>query len=197
MSKEKFKQYYEEISGDRDIREEVSRYRRASQLAQVWAGAKVLDIGCRDGGLRNYLNNKVQYMGIEIVKKYESPYVKAKDISEGTDFENDCFDYVFCIKALEHVRNSYFVLTEIKRVLKPGGFLVLSIPNPYHLKEILWDIFNIPDESGHIYSWTKQTFRKLIIFYGFEFVSMSGTYLIPGLSWSGFCSRSFIYKLRK
>lgn len=197
MSKEEFKEYYEEISGVRNIKEEVSRYKKASQMAQVPTRAKVLDIGCRDGALRDYLRIEVQYLGIEIVKKYESPYVIIRDISEGTEFENDYFDYVFCIEVLEHVRNPYFVLNEIKRILKPGGFLILSVPNPYHFKEILWNLFNVPDKTGHIYSWTKQTFKKLIKFCGFEFTAMRGTYLIPGLSWNGFCSRSFVYKLRK
>jgi len=197
MSKEKFKQYYEEISDVRNIKEEMARYRKASQLAQVPAGSKALDIGCRDGALRNYLRSEVQYYGIEIVKEYASQYVKTQDISAGTDYENDYFDYVFCIEVLEHVRNPHFVLNEIKRILKPGGFLILSVPNPYHFKEILWNIFNVPDKTGHIYSWTKQTFRKLIKFCDFKLVSMTGTYLIQGLSWSGFCSRSFIYKLQK
>ena len=197
MSEEKFKKYYEEISGVRNLKEEVTRYKKASFLAGVPAGAKVLDIGCRDGALWNYLGKEVQYMGIEIVKQFASQHVKTQDISKGTDFENDTFDYVFCIEVLEHVKNPYFVLMEIKRILKPNGFLILSVPNPYHFKEIIWNIFNVPDKTGHIYSWTKQTFRKLIKFCDFKLVSMKGTYLIPGFSWDGFCSRSFIYKLQK
>jgi len=157
MLKEKFKQYYEEIGGVRNIKEEVSRYRKTSQLAQIPAGAKALDIGCRDGALRNYLGSEVQYYGIEIVKKYASQHVKIQDTSEGTECENDSFDYVFCIEVLEHGRNPYFVLNEIERILKPSGFLILSVPNPYYFKEILWNIFNVPDKTGHIYSWTKQT----------------------------------------
>jgi 2-polyprenyl-3-methyl-5-hydroxy-6-metoxy-1,4-benzoquinol methylase len=198
MAEEKFQQYYEEIAaGIRNLKEEVARYKRASRLAQVPAGAKVLDIGCRDGALRSYLGSGVQYHGIEIVKEYASQYVKTQDISEGTEFENDTFDYIFCIEVLEHVINPYFVLNEIKRILKPGGFLILSVPNPYHFKEILWNIFNVPDKSGHIYSWTKQTFRKLLKFCDFKSVSMTGTYLVPGIRWNGFFSRSFMYKLQK
>ncbi|MFH0931225.1 MAG: hypothetical protein V1890_04755 [Candidatus Zixiibacteriota bacterium] len=49
MSQEEFREYYEEISGVRNIKKEVSRYKKASQLAQVPTGAKILDIGCRDG----------------------------------------------------------------------------------------------------------------------------------------------------
>src|SRR2546425_4455693 len=38
---------------------------------------------------------------------------------------------------------------------------MVSVPNPYHVKEIIWNLFRVPDRQGHIYSWTRQTISCL------------------------------------
>jgi hypothetical protein len=75
--------------------------------------------------------------------------------------------------------------------------LISSVPNPYPFKETLRHIFDVLDKSGPVSSWAKQTFQKLLKSCGFESVSIDGTHLIPGISRNGFCSHSFVYKLRK
>lgn len=155
MSEEKFKQYYEEIGGIRNIRGEVARYKRVSRFAQVSVGAKVLDIGCRDEALRNYLGSKVEYYGIEIVKEFANQNVKIQDMSEGTDFQNDFFDYVFCSEVLEDIRKPHFVLTEIKRSLKLGDFFGLLRPAPIFLRESM-EYFQC-SEQNRIHLWLNLT----------------------------------------
>lgn len=44
-------------------------------------------------------------------------------------YPDDFFDGVLLLDVLEHVPNERAVLTEIARVLRPGGVLVLSVPN--------------------------------------------------------------------
>ena len=44
------------------------------------------------------------------------------------DFEDNFFDYVFLIEVLEHVKNPFIALSEINRVLKKGGKLIMSTP---------------------------------------------------------------------
>ncbi len=139
--------------------EERMRFRKAARLARVPTGAAVLDIGARDGGLRGFLPPGVKYQGIDIAPEFAGPDVLIQDISNGIPFPDGAYDFVFCIEVLEHVPNPYGTLGEIHRVLKPGGVLVLSVPNPYHLKEIIWNVLRIPDRQGHIYGWTRQTVR--------------------------------------
>jgi SAM-dependent methyltransferase len=43
-------------------------------------------------------------------------------------FEQDQFDTVLCNHVLEHVRDDRKVMSEILRVLKPGGFAILQVP---------------------------------------------------------------------
>jgi 2-polyprenyl-3-methyl-5-hydroxy-6-metoxy-1,4-benzoquinol methylase len=140
----------------------------------------------------------VQYYGIEIVKKYANQWVRTQDISQGSDFESNFFDYVFCIEVLEHLKNPFFVMNEIFRILKPEGVLILSVPNPYHFKEIIWNLFKIKDKQGHIFGWTRQNMQRLAEFCGFHLLNTSGTYLFPPVGCNNILmTRSVIYKLQK
>ena len=50
------------------------------------------------------------------------------DIQERTPFESWCFDIVLCEQMLEHIDNPAAAMSEIARVLKPGGLLVMGVP---------------------------------------------------------------------
>lgn len=44
-------------------------------------------------------------------------------------FEDESFDGIACIEGIEHVENFFALIRELRRVLKPGGRLILSTPN--------------------------------------------------------------------
>ena len=59
-------------------------------------------------------------------------------IGEGSDLSNvetHSYDFVLSCHSLEHVANPLKALREWKRILKPGGFLILAVPN----KESIFD----------------------------------------------------------
>ena len=49
------------------------------------------------------------------------------------EFENNSMDYVFSSHCLEHIEQYQRALSEMERVLKPGGFLFLYLPHPDYL----------------------------------------------------------------
>lgn len=51
------------------------------------------------------------------------------DLNERLPFEASSFDGVVSIETIEHLENPWFFLREVSRVLRPGGFLVLTTPN--------------------------------------------------------------------
>jgi methionine biosynthesis protein MetW len=55
------------------------------------------------------------------------------NVDEGLPYPDASFDAVVAIEVMEHTRSSYRVLSEIARVLKPGGTVVFSVPNVGHM----------------------------------------------------------------
>ncbi len=190
-------EFYSARTAWRSPAEEQMRFRKAAALARVPPGAAVLDIGARDGGLRRFLPDRVQYQGIDIAPEFARPDVLIQDISQGIPFPSGSYDFVFCIEVLEHVPHPFGTLAEINRVLKPGGVLVLSVPNPYHFKEIIWNLFRIPDRQGHIYGWTRQTMARLGEMNGFRLERTGGTYLHPPIPIFALLARSIVYRFVK
>jgi hypothetical protein len=65
--------FYSARTAWRSAGEERMRFRKATALARVPAGAAVLDIGARDGGLRAFLLPDVRYQWIDIAPEFAAP----------------------------------------------------------------------------------------------------------------------------
>src|SRR5436190_14687343 len=52
-------------------------------------------------------------------------------------FGDRSFDYVTCLEGLEHIENPQQAMREFARVLKPGGYLIVSVPNILNIEERL------------------------------------------------------------
>jgi len=97
---------------------------------------KILDIGCGDGSFIIRFRKHCEVFGIDISQKAIDLAKKAGvnvhkvDISyEKLPFENGYFDIVYMGDIIEHLLNPDFAISEVFRVLKSNGFLVLSTPN--------------------------------------------------------------------
>jgi SAM-dependent methyltransferase len=192
-------EFYRARRGWRSRGEERMRFRKAAALARVppGRGAAVLDLGAREGGLKAHLPADVRYQGVDITPEFAAPDILIRDITGGLPFPDATYDYVFCIEVLEHVAHPLHTLSEIHRVLRPAGVLVLSVPNPYHVKELVWNVLRIPDRQGHLYSWTRQTMTRLGATAGFRLDGFGGTYLHPPIPMVPLLARSIVYRFVK
>jgi len=116
------------------IKEVISNYQRANKDKKCF----VLDAGCGDGVnlmvLQKMENLKI--FGIDNnplrVSRAKALFpnfnIKESDILR-TDFNQEMFDIVILSHVLEHIEDDRGAIDEIKRILKPGGILILLIPN--------------------------------------------------------------------
>ena len=132
------------------ISDPVSRVAKAEAIATVISrvavleGATILDDGCGSGYIAQELARLVGPSG----KVIGVDRVDERQISDGFEFlllednelalEDSCVDVVVSNHVLEHVGErdqQAEYLREIHRVLKPGGWVYLAIPNKYRLME--------------------------------------------------------------
>ena len=80
-----------------------------------------------------------------ITADIESPLAKLKMDIHDIPLEDNSIDVIFCNHVLEHVKDDFKALREMKRVLKPGGWAILQIPFFYPLKETTYEDASITD----------------------------------------------------
>lgn len=113
--------------------------RDAEQRAWVAQHARglVLDIGSADGRAREWLRD-CEYISLDYPATATQMYGTRPDVfADGgaLPIVDASIDTVLLLEVLEHVRDAQAVLSNIARVLKPGGLLLLSVPFLYPLHD--------------------------------------------------------------
>jgi SAM-dependent methyltransferase len=135
----------------------------------------VLEIGCGVGNLMEMLeDNGFNVFGVEPSKQAEEEaWIKGLNVANYNlnGFVKKCkrkFDAIIMINVLEHVENPFDTLEKAKTLLKPGGLLVVQVPNDFNIlqeatgKEPWWVV--APD---HINYFNRESLNKLL--YDLEF----------------------------
>ncbi|MDX6305477.1 MAG: hypothetical protein QOI77_2446 [Blastocatellia bacterium] len=63
--------------------------------------------------------------------------IRQGDLNGDLPFDNHLFDFVTCLEGLEHIENPQQAIREFARVLRPGGTVIVSIPNILNIEERL------------------------------------------------------------
>lgn len=95
---------------------------------------RVLDLGCGDGyALNVFKKNTLNAFGADIhfdklnvAHRFGNTVVQCD--MQNMPFLEGSFDAVFFSHSLEHSRNRSAVLTEVKRIMNPGGMLLIIVP---------------------------------------------------------------------
>ncbi|MBB4805116.1 2-polyprenyl-3-methyl-5-hydroxy-6-metoxy-1,4-benzoquinol methylase [Chryseobacterium defluvii] len=134
-------------------------------------GKKVLDFGCGSGyGTQMLSENAESIVGadvsreaIEFAKKnYTSPNLGFKTIPE---LGGEKFDVITSFQVIEHVPNDTQYLNDLKKLLNPGGCLLISTPDKknrlFNYIQKPWNIFHIKEYTFEgLESLLKRHFKK-------------------------------------
>ncbi len=140
----------------------------------------LLELGSRNGEILDILSSKItnikRICAVDISEKsvkicankgYEAIQLDLE--TSGLPFENNSFDCVLALEVLEHIAKFHNPVSEAKRVLKPDGVFIITVPNIARLRKrvgmlIGKDPHRIydPHEDGvHIREFTSDSLKKL------------------------------------
>lgn len=150
-------------------------------------GGKMLDYGTGKGFLLQNLLDK--YPGIELYAcdfteslvnetntkfRSKAAFKGCKHITRlPTEYEDNTFDFVFLIETIEHLTDNYLnaTLSEINRILKPGGIIVITTPNDEMIEA---NYVHCADcgatfhQMQHVRSWNAEKLRVITGKFNFE-----------------------------
>jgi SAM-dependent methyltransferase len=121
----------------RALYKKLRQYRR-------FAKGKLLDIGCGSKPYCQLFSPGVkEYVGLDFKKTAGDRISHADVIGSALDlpFANNSFDTVLSTEVLEHIPLPGKMLKEIYRVLRPGGYIILTAPLFWPIHEKPFDYF--------------------------------------------------------
>jgi 2-polyprenyl-3-methyl-5-hydroxy-6-metoxy-1,4-benzoquinol methylase len=169
--------------------------RRDFLLAHVSAGASVLDVGCGEGVFASELARAgARVVGVDVAEeplrraRARDPGLKVRLIDgEGPwELPDAAFDVVWAGEVIEHVVDTAAWLSEVRRVLRSGGSLLLSTPSHGALKRVrlalsarAWDEHFDP-LGDHLRFYTRSSLSRLMREFRFEQVQIRSAGGPPG-----------------
>jgi 2-polyprenyl-3-methyl-5-hydroxy-6-metoxy-1,4-benzoquinol methylase len=192
-----------------------------SAFRWVPKNVRVLDIGCGFGESLGYHQARgCDVYGVEadanirrVAEKYS--YKVHVGLFDANLYELDYFDYVTADQVVEHITEPAKILSDIARILKPGGKVILSTPNsnswgaklfgrrwinwhaPYHLQHFSQQSFQLAAEkAGLILEQTKTITSSEWLYYQWIHLYFFPKIENPSVFWSPYKALSLIDKLR-
>jgi 2-polyprenyl-3-methyl-5-hydroxy-6-metoxy-1,4-benzoquinol methylase/GT2 family glycosyltransferase len=163
------------LRGDFSKEAELSHGKHLRIISNIKPHGRLCEIGCATGGFLVAAKNwGFDVAGVEIsepMAKYGKDEV-GLDIRAGTiydaQFPRESFDVVYSWHCLEHTPDFNEVVAEIYRILKPGGVLMLGVPNGRFIMTRLMGIKCRHVAAGHLSYFSPLSIRKIMKKQGFN-----------------------------
>lgn len=171
---------------------------RISKITQLAEGAKhALDVGCYEGSIASQINtSSCKVVGIDashpallVTRDILGGRVAQAAFEEGLPFKEEAFDLVVAGEIIEHIVDTDFFVKEIRRVLIPGGKLIVTTPNAASLGRRIFlalgrsPFFEAsftypPDSAGHVRYFTKDLLIDFLDYHGFKTLAAASNVVI-------------------
>ncbi len=165
--------------------------RRNAALPLLGTGKRLLDVGCGEGSLAVAARHLFHELhGVDItasaVERARSAGVVTHQVNLNVlplPYPDEYFDTVVTLDVIEHIFDPVGFLVEIRRVLMPGGLLVVSTPNIRKLQRMLTLIRGrfprtsydpVGYDGGHLHYFTSLDLKTLLEDLGFEVTHKGG-----------------------
>ena len=159
---------------DDELWELVPASRRPPPELHEWVAAleparHALDLGCGDGALSSAVRADTLTLAdvspVALARagaRFPAAHPVELTPDEPLPFGDGAFDLVVCTETIEHVRDVQLLMSEVRRVLEPGGRLALTTPAHGRL-------ISAPNPlSPHLRFFTRRSLRALLDQMGFE-----------------------------
>lgn len=168
------------------LTKKITRVELEKFISENSSDKLTLDLGCSNSPYSHYFKNRI---GLDV---NEGRGVDVVADAHDLPFEDGKFDIILCTEVLEHLHSPHVAISEMKRVLKVGGKLVLTTRfifpihdapgdyfryTKYGLRHLFkdWDIVSLIEEVG-----TKDVFAVLLQRIGFQ-AHFRGGYITKAL----------------
>jgi SAM-dependent methyltransferase len=128
-------------------REHINQFiiKTANRLSNIKEG-RLLEIGPQERSTVRLRFSNFKVETFDIVKTYSPDHVG--DITRtNVNIADSSYDVVACLEVLEHTLNPFAAIRELRRILKPGGFLLLSAPLNWRIHGPIPDCWRITEHG--------------------------------------------------
>lgn len=182
-----------------DVGDDPRLSKVVKNLSDVPPG-RMIDIGCGYGRLSAYLTKMGwQAVGIDIVTgPLQSLAVQGvqpirSDFQSSLPLRDQAFDMAFAGEVIEHTTSEGNFISELARILKPGGILIVTAPNLVSLRNRIYMLLGrMPLNAAaefHYRVFTLDSLRQLLESHGFQIQTVASSYLLVFLHGTGFLHR--------
>lgn len=167
-----------------------SSHQTVIKILNIKENQRILDVGCGDGLFSEHINKGNIKVGVDFIpeseniKKNLDEYYQ-NDLNNGFPEEikkKGKFDYILMLDILEHLYNYENVLIQSKELIKPGGRIIISLPNIaniYIRVGLLFGRFTYGDKGildrTHLRFFTLGSIKKLLKAHNLEIIKQKVT----------------------
>lgn len=176
--------YYDFFSPDKLMLQEIRRrYQEFFHLYRVESTDRILELGSGGGFSTETLKNKsplffpldIPVGNLKRIRQQVSfPVYPAAADAYKLPFKENVFQLVIVAEVLEHLSEPLLVLKEIRRVLKPAGKLLISVPYKEKISYQICIHCNLPTPThSHLHSFDEMKLTQLVSDAGFRTVKIT------------------------
>jgi 2-polyprenyl-3-methyl-5-hydroxy-6-metoxy-1,4-benzoquinol methylase len=171
------------------------------------SGEVLADVGCGTGNLKPFVSDRFsRYIGIDVVRHNGFPAdaeFHRVNLDTGKSSLADCsVDAVVSIETIEHLENPRQFMRELVRIVKPGGWIIITTPNQLSFLSLLTLIvkhefaaFQNMDYPAHITALLEIDLKRIAVECGLRDIhfaySYQGRVILTPWSYPKFLSHLF------